>query len=269
MPLVRNAHHRPGTPSGDYRPASPWPENCTVQWGDHGLVLGTAGSYATAFFEAFPRDSAGGFIRGEGATIAAAEADAFQRWQRESSCEHRWGRSPAAGKAAYTNGGTFCRNCKAFTTGVMKPIVEPKSPALLRGEVALSSNDLSCIEMGLLRDLDGPRPSPLTGEALSKRCWLLRIRIGARMAGIAVPDSTLDDAEYEEAALEALGRYYLARGPEIEAAAGSAIESMGALFDRITLSHLRRIADRIAARENGANRDKSTTCEARSPECRP
>lgn len=104
-------HHKPGhwrPKDTAYQPTQAWPDDCYVQWGCRGVVLSAAGSYVTAFFEAFSSDNAGGFIRGEGETIQAAEADAFSRYTREVACQHRWGRQ------GYSNGGAICYHCKAF-----------------------------------------------------------------------------------------------------------------------------------------------------------
>lgn len=118
--MIIAEHHRAGHPlSSDtaFKPACAWPEKCYVQWGSSGVVLAKAGNYRTAFFEAFPDDNAGGFIRGEGADLAAAEKDAFAKYQREVACEHRWGR------LGYLNGGALCYRCKAFST-VFQPVHE-------------------------------------------------------------------------------------------------------------------------------------------------
>lgn len=111
-------HHKPGgfmATDTDYVPACAWPEKCFVQWGGTGVVFGERSSYRTAFFEAFPGDNAGGFVRGEGATIAEAERNAYARYVRESACNHRWGRG------SYLNGGAVCYGCKAFKM-VFKPV---------------------------------------------------------------------------------------------------------------------------------------------------
>jgi hypothetical protein len=104
-------HHKPGhwlPTDTDYKPTCAWPEKCIVQWGSSGVVASESGCYRTAFFEAFPGNEAGGYIRGEGATIAEAEADAFSKYSREIGCNHRWGRK------GYLNGGAFCYHCGAF-----------------------------------------------------------------------------------------------------------------------------------------------------------
>lgn len=103
----------------DYAPRHDWPGHTLVQWGGNGLVLGR-NPYTTAFFEAFPDKNitaSGGFIRGEGKTIAEAEDDAFAKFTKQSSCNHLWGREH------YTNGGQLCRHCRAFRCNQVKPIV--------------------------------------------------------------------------------------------------------------------------------------------------
>lgn len=116
------AHHIKGTPEHrlsslirpdpDYTPVCAWPDDCTVQWG-HGLVP------AVPFFEAFPR---GTFIRGEGADIAEAEANAFAKYQRDLACDHQWGRQRPNGQL-YTNGAGWCRKCGGFRGRMFQPVV--------------------------------------------------------------------------------------------------------------------------------------------------
>ncbi|MGM4906311.1 hypothetical protein AB8B21_05460 [Tardiphaga sp. 866_E4_N2_1] len=111
--MIIAAQHKPGHPlpsNTDYQPTCAWPEKCYVQWGGSGVVLSADGNYRTAFFEAFPGDNAGGFLRGEGRTIADAEAACFRRYVKESACNHRWGRKK------YLNGGAICYGCGAFKT---------------------------------------------------------------------------------------------------------------------------------------------------------
>lgn len=112
-------HHRPGHwqygVEPPYQATKPWPEKCCVQWGGRGVVISKSGNYQTAFFEAFPGNNAGGFIRGEGAAVEEAEAAAFAKYERQVGCVHRWGR----GK--YLNGGAHCYRCKAFKT-VFQPV---------------------------------------------------------------------------------------------------------------------------------------------------
>lgn len=142
-----------------------WPEDCLVQWGGHGVVLSEAPgkSYGTAFFEAFPKS--GGFIRGEGPTIAEAEAQALEKFHRESACTHLWGRD------RWTNGGAICRKCKAFQT-VFAPIVKLGS-----WRDPLTATELDFIACGYLRREDGDNPR-----------YLRRIALKAAAAGIVLPD---------------------------------------------------------------------------------
>jgi hypothetical protein len=79
-------------------------------------VLARSGSYTTAFFEAFPKP--GGFIRGEGASIRAAERAAFSIFQKELACPaHIYSR----GK--YINGGGHCQRCGRWDRKAFPPIV--------------------------------------------------------------------------------------------------------------------------------------------------
>lgn len=115
MPIIAKQH---AWKDADHTPSYDWPEDTYVQWGSSGVVLGSP-SYKTAFFEAFPsaHDDAGGFIRGEGKTIAEAEIDAFTKYQNQAACHHFWGREK------YTNSGQLCRHCRAFRSGKIKPVV--------------------------------------------------------------------------------------------------------------------------------------------------
>jgi len=95
--------------------AHEWPADCAVQGGTSGIVFARSGNYHTAFFEAFPRDPAT-FIRGEGATVEAAETAAWGKWQRVLHC-------PSGGQheyetRGYRNGAGFCRYCGLFQSGV-------------------------------------------------------------------------------------------------------------------------------------------------------
>lgn len=136
-------HCKPGSTRGNYTPACAWPEGCYVQWGDSGIVFRKssapsgietlagalagdkeciapaaeilANSYTTAFFEAFPQ-APKTFIRGEGATVAEAEANAFTNLQRYLACPgHEFERR------GYTNGAGFCRHCGLFKSKAFEP----------------------------------------------------------------------------------------------------------------------------------------------------
>lgn len=164
MPIVASQHK---WKDSDHRPLDTWPEDCHVQWGGRGVVLSDkpGGSYNTAFFEAFPK--AGGFIRGEGPTIAEAEAKAFEQYQRSAACDHLWSR----GK--YTNGGAICRRCKGFQS-VFEPIVR------LGGfREPLNPSSLNLIAEGYIR----PRAGDTKQSNYARRTWLK-----ARVMGIDLPD---------------------------------------------------------------------------------
>lgn len=154
------SHHKWKDP--EFTPACAWPEKAYVQWGSSGLVLSRkdGGSYMTAFFEAFPGDNAGGFIRGEGPSIAEAEQDCFAKYQREVGCDHRWGRRD------YTNGGALCYRCGAFQTR-FKPIID----------LGAWRNPIHWHEDILLRDDDEEPP-----EKVSE--YMRKIRIRKRLFGV-------------------------------------------------------------------------------------
>lgn len=82
----------------------PWPEDCYVQGGAHGVVFGPDGkAYRTAFVEAFP----GTFLRGEGPTIAEAEDACWAKNEILAACPHDQGFD----RRHYVNGSGFCRRC--------------------------------------------------------------------------------------------------------------------------------------------------------------
>lgn len=62
-----------------------WPEDCSVQCGDSGIVLGNGTARRTAFFEAFPKEPKT-FIRGEGQTVVDAELSAWHKYQKILNC---------------------------------------------------------------------------------------------------------------------------------------------------------------------------------------
>src|SRR5690554_1975072 len=95
-----------------YTCRKPWPENCFVQCGEKGLVFSRAGSYRTAFFEAFPDT----FIRGEGSAIEEAEASAWESYQRQLACPgHAYDRR---GDSEHGH----CRLCGRLQSYAFKPI---------------------------------------------------------------------------------------------------------------------------------------------------
>ncbi|MEJ7648586.1 MAG: hypothetical protein WKF57_05965 [Nakamurella sp.] len=118
-----------GNPDRTPAPAlMPWPDDVYLQGGGRGLVFrrnpaeGEAGSYTTAFVEAFV---VGSFLRGEGPTIADAEKSCWDSYQRLLHCpgptgEHSWkpGRTLRSGFDPYRNGAGFCEHCNAFRSGL-------------------------------------------------------------------------------------------------------------------------------------------------------
>ncbi|AOG02875.1 hypothetical protein [Bosea sp. RAC05] len=169
MPIIARHHAQDA-----WRPLQAWPADCAVQWGGHGIVLGKA-PYRTAFFEAFP--APGGFIRGEGATIEAAELDAYARFEKESACDHRWGRR------GYLNGGAKCIRCGAFAVKFQS--VEP----LGQWRRPISDMEVSSIASGFIL--------PKADDEPRTRKWRRGLHLRARQSGIAIPSdlSGFDDED--------------------------------------------------------------------------
>jgi len=124
-----------------YECQKPWPEDCFVQCGDHGIVLPAKtlekvmegnedcipiiksaligdpapvpeGAYRTAFFEAFPR-TPDTFIRGEGKDVQEAEKKAWEEFEKYNACKgHEYE------KRGYTNGAGFCKHCGMFKSKI-------------------------------------------------------------------------------------------------------------------------------------------------------
>ena len=93
----------------------PWPEDCFVQCGGSGIVIGNGekDSYKTAFFEAFPKEPKT-FIRGEGNDVAAAEDEAWGKYQKILACDgHEFVR--------YGTEHGVCKKCKLFQTNIFPP----------------------------------------------------------------------------------------------------------------------------------------------------
>lgn len=164
MPIIM-PHH--AWKDRSHRPSDDWPPDCQVQWGGEGIVLSRSAEAPrrTAFFEAFP--ATGGFIRGEGATIADAERAALRKFRLESVCDHRWARRD------YTNGGAICQRCRGFKIA-FKPIVR------LGGfREPVSATALSLLADGHVRpDADDP-----ARNRRMRRIWLM-----ARRMGIELPE---------------------------------------------------------------------------------
>ena len=124
----------------------PWPEDCIVQCGGHGLVF-TSGSlsevledkdkageavaavlgatqpknsYRTAFFEAFPSNPIC-FIRGEGASVEEAEEKAWGKLARIQACPgHQFDRR------GREDGYAYCTLCP-YSSTVLEPTTSCKS----------------------------------------------------------------------------------------------------------------------------------------------
>ena len=241
MPMISPQHA-----NDPHVPAAEWPDDCRVQWGRGGIVLKEGGdAYATAFFEAFP--AGGGFIRGEGASIEAAEAAALEEYRRASACDHRWGRS------GYTNGGGHCRRCGTFRASAFRPIL-----TLGAWRAPLKASEVDLILMGALRpDADDSRDP-------DQERYRRKLELRARQQGIALPPTpetpagplSLFDADpdpYEEACRDAIAAWWRARR-----AAEAASESLtpdgpvpggiGDLFDHFA----RRALDRLIEEEEAA-----------------
>lgn len=123
MPIVM----RPSRP--EHHPSDAWHPRTQVQWGGWGVVIGREKDETgaekettrrTAFFEAFPpaEQDVSGFIRGEGATVAEAEAAALGKLHRELACTgHQWCRR------GYTNGLGVCVRCKGTRSHAFHPVM--------------------------------------------------------------------------------------------------------------------------------------------------
>ena len=178
MPKIAS-HHHPDHPlpnDTDYVLTKDWPDDVSVQWGGNGVVLGEE-SYMTAFFEAFP---AQGFIRGEGKTIAEAEADAHAKFLRETACTHRIGRR------GYTNGGGKCVHCGGFFSRSFHPVV--RLGAWRDGPCKMT---LDSIMSGWLRIREN--------ERLERTKYRRRDYLRARAAGIDLPptpETPMTDEEF-------------------------------------------------------------------------
>lgn len=174
MPIIAPQHKWKDTEHlADLR--DDWPEDCYVQWGGQGIVLGgDEGIRGTAFFEAMPKE--GGFIRGEGATIREAEEDAHRAYVTQSQCSHLWGRGN------YTNGGCICRRCGAFRS-IMKPITKLGS----------WRDPISAFEIEIATTGAGLAPSPRDDakqRRIDRRVWLR-----LRRAGFDLPEIPADVPE--------------------------------------------------------------------------
>lgn len=109
----------------------PWPEDIYIQGGKNGLVFSRQENYRTAFVEVFPEDPPT-FVRGEGATVAEAEDQAWASYQRLLSCPGHgdWDRRN------YRNGAALCGRCGTWYPGVLPPLpADPNAPTPLIEQV--------------------------------------------------------------------------------------------------------------------------------------
>lgn len=225
MPIIASQH---SWKDKYHTPLDSWPDDCTVQWGGRGMVLSDTpgGGYQTAFFEAFPKD--GGFIRGEGKSIADAEKNAFEKFVKISACTHAWSRK------GYTNGGAICRNCGAFQT-MFKPILKLGS-----WKEPLSPSSLDLVAEGVMR----PCPDDPRQHRYRRRSWLK-----ARHMGIDLPDfetapeepDGFDEDDYAKFSRRAVQKF-LRENPEILEQDRDG-RGMSGLFEGLHITSLKRLAE--------------------------
>lgn len=108
----------------DHETQYPWPPSVFLQGGTSGVVFRKDWStYQTAFVEAAP---AGTFLRGEGATVAEAEADCWEQYLRYVHCDNDRTKPPYGQpwhgpyeRRQYTNGSGFCTRCGIWMNRVL------------------------------------------------------------------------------------------------------------------------------------------------------
>lgn len=118
-----------------YECIQPWPDDCSVQCGGHGIVLPSGSlekvltsdkplgelaneaskkeSYTTAFFEAFPKNPSC-FIRGEGKSIEEAEDKAYEKFKSILDCQGHDFESRGR-----KDGYGYCKHCSLSLSGVL------------------------------------------------------------------------------------------------------------------------------------------------------
>ena len=242
----------------EYKLKCNWPDNATVQWGGHGLVVGK-NPYQTAFFEVF---TPGGFIRGEGKVIGDAEESAFRQFQKEMKCAssngHTWTRALRLkdketrlrkGRAipktnTYTNAGSFCLKCGKFSIKVFKPIVK-----LGEWKKPISYSELNAIMDGMTK-LDWDYLKTLSNDELNRTIkYKRKLELRAHMFGIILPDPSLEiyqndksdlftESRYEKDCREAVMQFYIKYRANFTKK--SSVESMEGLFDSLTIGILER-----------------------------
>jgi hypothetical protein len=96
-----------------YHLAHDWPDGTFTQGGNVRRDRGN-GVEDLVFIETFPRDPST-YLRGEGATYAAAEAIAWARWEKIVACPAVAARGVHEFETrGYRNGAGFCRTCNLF-----------------------------------------------------------------------------------------------------------------------------------------------------------
>lgn len=115
----------------DHAAQHPWPEDMFLQGGTRGIVFASDGNYRTAFVEAFPRDP-DTFLRGEGTTVAEAEADCWAKYQTLTACPAHPNHGPFEARE-YTNGAGFCTRCGTWFSKVLpeQPEDPDRAPSLM------------------------------------------------------------------------------------------------------------------------------------------
>lgn len=98
----------------DYTPTQPWPKGVNLKWRGNSTIVGRHGVRNQCAFEA---SSVRHTIRGEGRTIADAEAMAWSHWERIHNCdEHDFVPTGLGGT------GGVCRHCQLFMPNVFEEI---------------------------------------------------------------------------------------------------------------------------------------------------
>jgi len=242
----------------EYKLKCNWPDNATVQWGGHGVVIGKD-PYQTAFFEVF---TPGGFLRGEGKIISEAEESAFKKFQKEMKCEnsggHTWTRALRLKEKekrlrkgrevpktnTYTNSGSFCIKCGKFSINIFKPIVP-----LGNWKRPISYIELSGLMDGMAK-LDWDYLKTLNDDELTRTLKYKRqLELRAHMFGINLPDPSLEiyqndksdlftESRYEKDCREAVMQFYIKYRDNLTKK--SSLESMEGLFDSLTIGMLER-----------------------------
>lgn len=170
----------------------PWPQDMYLQGGKRGLVVGSKGSYRTAFVEAFPP---GTFLRGEGESVAEAEAACWAKYEKHMRCDGSGEHGPYEPRR-YENGSGFCVKCGAWFSKVCQPSMEYRIGEMACDRVQARWGS----DVVLLHDKWGPL---VEDEKASIRAELL---------GVSPPPATAElptEEELREASapldLEALG----------------------------------------------------------------